>query len=102
MTCRSIRRRRKKDEGTLNRNLIPPFQHIYLQGKDDASWGPNNTFRFPLRDGTGAIWSSLYSKIDPSRFKFNARVTEINADKRIITLSDGRWIYLSDMKMFHH
>ncbi len=24
--------------------------------KDDIGWGPNATFRFPMKGGTGAIW----------------------------------------------
>src|SRR5271154_437071 len=31
--------------------------------QDQASWGPNRRFRFPLRGGTGSIWQSLGSRI---------------------------------------
>ena len=58
-------------------------------GKDDASWGPNNTFRFPLRGGTGRIWQKVYEEIDPSKFKFNARVIGVDADAKLLTLADG-------------
>jgi protoporphyrinogen oxidase len=30
-----------------------------LDDRKDASWGPNNTFRFPLRGGTGEVWRRL-------------------------------------------
>ncbi len=30
-----------------------------IQGKEDAGWGPNAVFRFPLNGGTGAIWKAV-------------------------------------------
>lgn len=30
-----------------------------IQGKEDAGWGPNAVFRFPLQGGTGAIWKAV-------------------------------------------
>ena len=30
-----------------------------IQGKEDAGWGPNAVFRFPLEGGTGAIWKAV-------------------------------------------
>ncbi len=27
-----------------------------VRQKDDIGWGPNATFRFPAKGGTGAIW----------------------------------------------
>ena len=27
--------------------------------KEDAGWGPNAVFRFPLEGGTGAIWKKV-------------------------------------------
>lgn len=60
-----------------------------MQDKDDASWGPNNKFRFPLRGGTGAIWEGLYRAINKNHFVFNASVTQVDADNKVITLSDG-------------
>ncbi len=77
--------------------LLTPLSHAPFhpttkhQGKDDASWGPNNTFRFPLRGGTGTIWQNVYDKVDPAKFRFDARVTAVDADARVLTLSDGGW-----------
>jgi len=58
-------------------------------GKDDASWGPNNTFRFPLRGGTGRIWQKVYETINPKRFRFNARVVGVDADAKVLMLAGG-------------
>ena len=30
-----------------------------IQGREDAGWGPNAVFRFPLEGGTGAIWKAV-------------------------------------------
>ena len=30
---------------------------------DDRAWGPNNTFRFPKRGGTGAIWKACAARL---------------------------------------
>ena len=82
-------RRRRLNSSSL---LPPPPSSITTnkQGKDDASWGPNNTFRFPLRGGTGTIWKNLYEQIDQSKFRFNAKVVAVDADKKVLTLADGK------------
>ena len=30
-----------------------------IHGKEDAGWGPNAVFRFPLEGGTGGIWKKV-------------------------------------------
>lgn len=30
-----------------------------IQSREDAGWGPNAVFRFPLEGGTGAIWKAV-------------------------------------------
>ena len=30
-----------------------------IVNKEDAGWGPNSVFRFPLEGGTGAIWKGV-------------------------------------------
>ena len=30
-----------------------------IHGKEDAGWGPNAVFRFPLEGGTGGIWKAV-------------------------------------------
>jgi protoporphyrinogen oxidase len=58
--------------------------------RDDVSWGPNSTFRFPERGGTGAIWRGVAGLIDPRRLLFGARVDRVDLAARAVTLSDGR------------
>jgi len=34
-----------------------------LHNKEDAGWGPNAVFRFPLEGGTGGIWKKVAAKL---------------------------------------
>jgi protoporphyrinogen oxidase len=56
---------------------------------DDVAWGPNNTFRFPKRGGTGAIWKACAARLPGKRQAYNRSVTSIDLKKRTLVLSDG-------------
>ena len=63
-------------------------------GKDDLSWGPNNTFQFPKHGGTGAIWSACAKRLPAAQIKLNARVVSIDMGKReVVTASGERFGY---------
>lgn len=34
-----------------------------IESKEDAGWGPNAVFRFPLEGGTGAIWKAVAKRL---------------------------------------
>ena len=36
-----------------------------IHGKEDAGWGPNAVFRFPLEGGTGGIWKAVAKLLPP-------------------------------------
>lgn len=57
--------------------------------KLDASWGPNNTFKFPLHGGTGAIWRSVANLVGLHKIAFGEDVVAIDADKREVITSSG-------------
>jgi protoporphyrinogen oxidase len=57
--------------------------------RDDVAWGPNSTFRFPLRGGTGAIWQALYERLPSERIHFNRRVVAVDPRRRVVTLGNG-------------
>jgi protoporphyrinogen oxidase len=59
--------------------------------KTAGNWGPNATFRFPARDGTGGIWVAVAKtlKKENTRFGSKSHVDELDADKKTVTLSDG-------------
>jgi protoporphyrinogen oxidase len=68
------------DIGRILRNVI--------LGEDDVSWGPNNSFKFPLHGGTGG----LYSRYEPyvrDWLHLNKRAVAVDPDSRTVTFDDG-------------
>jgi protoporphyrinogen oxidase len=63
-------------------------QNISLQ-RDDVSWGPNSTFRFPLNGGTGAIWRAIAGRLPSARLQFNRKVTRVDPSRREVEFSNG-------------
>jgi protoporphyrinogen oxidase len=61
-------------------------------GHTDERWGPNRTFRFPARGGTGEIWRRLAAGLNSSRVRFEARVLSVNTAARRLRLSRGQTI----------
>jgi protoporphyrinogen oxidase len=75
------------------RVAVPDVERIKRQvaeGRDDVSWGPNRTFRFPVEGGTGAIWTGVAAMLPADRLLYNADVVSIDADSRSLRLADGR------------
>lgn len=60
-----------------------------LFDKEDYSWGPNNTFQFPKRGGTGAIWKAVSELIGAEYFKLNSAVETIHPETKEIILHTG-------------
>jgi protoporphyrinogen oxidase len=71
------------DVKTVTRNVI-------LQ-KTAGNWGPNATFRFPARDGTGGIWIAVAKTLpkEKTRFGKTGTVTKVDAEKKEVELADG-------------
>lgn len=71
------------DLKTVTRNVI-------LQ-KTAGNWGPNATFRFPARDGTGGIWIAVAKTLpkEKTRFGKSGAVTKVDAEKKEVQLADG-------------
>jgi protoporphyrinogen oxidase len=57
---------------------------------DDISWGPNNTFRFPKKGGTGAVWRACAKRLPADKLHFNARVARIDLNRHEVSTEDGR------------
>ena len=64
------------------------LRNVILQ-KDDVSWGPNRTFRFPLQGGTGEIWRR-FAETMPDRISLGTEVVRIDTQGKQIHLADGR------------
>lgn len=60
-----------------------------LDQKDEVSWGPNNTFHFPVKGGTGAIWRECANRLPQENLRYNSQVTAVNTAKKTVTLADG-------------
>jgi protoporphyrinogen oxidase len=66
--------------------------HNLIHAKDDVSWGPNNTFQFPVRGGTGAIWRACAKLLPPERLKLNTTLTKIDLAQQQVTTANGETI----------
>lgn len=62
-----------------------------ILNKTAGNWGPNATFRFPARDGTGGIWIAVANTLPKEKMRFGNKgaVTKVDADKKVVTLGDG-------------
>lgn len=57
---------------------------------DEASWGPNNAFRFPVSGGTGAIWQAIAAHLPQERIRYKARVAVIDTAAGTVSTAEGR------------
>ncbi len=57
--------------------------------RDDAGWGPNATFRFPLHGGTGAIWRSLFAQLPPQHLSLRRKAVAVDPDAHTVRFADG-------------
>jgi protoporphyrinogen oxidase len=65
-----------------------------ILNKVAGGWGPNATFRFPARDGTGGIWIAVANTLPKEKTNFgkNAEVVKVDAAAKVVTLKDGSTI----------
>jgi protoporphyrinogen oxidase len=65
-----------------------------IRQKPAENWGPNASFRFPSRGGTGGIWLAVANTLprDSLYFGEQAAVIKVNADRKIATLKSGQTI----------
>lgn len=56
--------------------------------RDDQTWGPNNSFRFPLRGGTGDIFKRLAARVE-DHIRLQSQVVGVNPARKKVTLADG-------------
>ena len=79
--------------GTANGAEPVPFAAVPIAAAP-SGWGPNARFRFPLRGGTGAVWSECFGRLDPSRAHLGREVVGIDADRKQAICRDGStWPY---------
>jgi protoporphyrinogen oxidase len=70
-----------------------------ILNKVAGGWGPNATFRFPARDGTGGIWIAVSNTLpeEKKRYGKKGEVTKVDAQKKIVTLKDGTTVGYSKL-----
>lgn len=59
---------------------------VYQQ--DELSWGPNNTFIYPLHGGTGGLYSRFRPFVEAG-LQMGREVVEINVEEGTLRLADG-------------
>jgi protoporphyrinogen oxidase len=57
--------------------------------RDDLSWGPNNTFKFPRIGGTGAIYEGIAREFR-DRIHLNHEMETVDHEAKTITFANGR------------
>lgn len=63
-----------------------------LHQKVAGGWGPNATFKFPARDGTGGIWKAVAKTLPQDKLNFKRRVTKVDGKGQKVHLDDGSTI----------
>jgi UDP-galactopyranose mutase len=75
-----------------------------ILGEDQVSWGPNNTFRYPLRGGTGFLYEGLRGFVE-DHLELETPVESVDHEAKRVRAADGRtWDYdvlLSTMPLNH-
>lgn len=59
-----------------------------LMERDDAGWGPNNTFLFPLHGGTGQIFTGL-ARLVEDKIRYREAVANIDPVTKTVTTGTG-------------
>ncbi len=79
--------------GWMGERVAVPDVHRVLtnvrDGRDDVSWGPNNTFRFPKEGGTGAIWRACADRLPGDRLRLGDYVVSLDVGARQVSLASG-------------
>ncbi|KAF8253901.1 FAD/NAD(P)-binding domain-containing protein [Wilcoxina mikolae CBS 423.85] len=68
-------------------------ENVILQ-KTAGNWGPNATFRFPARGGTGGLWIAVANTLPRNNLVLGEKgtVQAVNADAKIVITKDGKKI----------
>ncbi|HEX3623074.1 MAG TPA: FAD-dependent oxidoreductase [Acidimicrobiales bacterium] len=64
-----------------------------ILGEDQNSWGPNNTFKYPLKGGTGFLYEGMRRFVEPN-LHLQTPVASVDPVAKVVTTTDGRtWPY---------
>jgi protoporphyrinogen oxidase len=61
--------------------------------KPETTWGPNSTFKYPLRGGTGFLYEGMRRYVEP-HLELETPVLSIDPAAKVVRTTDGRdWPY---------
>lgn len=64
-----------------------------ILGEDHVSWGPNNTFKYPLRGGTGFLYEGMRTFVE-HKLELETPVASVDPHEKVVRTTDGRtWPY---------
>ncbi len=69
-------------------DLRRALRNIALE-EDDVGWGPNNTFIFPKKGGTGAIFRAVADRLN-NHIRYLCKIREVDVDRKIVLTADGQ------------
>jgi protoporphyrinogen oxidase len=75
-------------ERVATANVAKVVENV-IRKKEESGWGPNATFRFPKKNGTGGIWKAVANRLPISKQKYGVTVENFNTDNNELILSDG-------------
>jgi UDP-galactopyranose mutase len=70
---------------------IPSIERVLgnvILDRDDAGWGPNNTFKYPRFGGTGGLFNRMRPFV-ADQLRVNAPVIGVDIDQQDVLLEDG-------------
>ncbi len=80
----------------VGERVAPPdldkLMRSFAAAKDDVPWGPNSTFGFPARGGTGAIWKACARSLPPARFRWQTPMRRLDLAGRRLWTDTGEEI----------
>ena len=56
--------------------------------RDDAGWGPNSTFKYPLHGGTGGLFERMQPYV-ADNLRLNTPVASVDIERKEVVLQDG-------------
>ncbi len=83
-------------ERVATANVAKVVENV-IRKKEESSWGPNATFRFPKKGGTGAIWKAVGNLLPADKQKYGVNVNEFRADAQELVLSDGTVVHYNKL-----
>jgi len=67
---------------------LPAIEENIRRNRDDISWGPNATFAYPARGGTGAIWKRVSDRF-AGNIRYNKTVVSVDVSAHTLRFDDG-------------